>query len=150
RGREAAVREARREVVQRDRGSSRTAPARPAVGGVERDPVEPREELLRLVEGVDLAVEGQEGVLGGLFRVLAVAEDPVGQGVNPRVISLDHVSKGLIVAPFDPPDEIEVGGVRIVCHRKVRYRGRPWFGKWPRAAGAGTAESNLHIINMYG
>src|SRR6202022_3318003 len=85
-------------------------------GRVERDAVEPGEELLALVEGADLSVEGEKGVLGRFFRVLGVAKNAVGEGVDPAVVALDHLLEGLRISSLDASHEVEVGFLLPFTH----------------------------------
>ena len=70
------------------------APARLVERGVRRDAVRPRGELRPAVERPDLARDREQRFLGGVERVVGVAEDPPAHAVNQRgVVAQQRVER---------------------------------------------------------
>ena len=94
------------------RDLAHAAPASCAIrlpGGVDRNPLQPGVEPLRLADLADLPPGGDERVLGGVARVGLVAEDRVGQAVDGIHAGTHELLERGEVALAGSVDERQVG-----------------------------------------
>ena len=83
---------------------------------VPRDSRQPRPQLGLAAEGVELAVGGNEGFLGHVLGVLAVAERGQRGPENGPLVALDDLVEGRGVAVLSALDKLLIGHT---IHRRV-------------------------------
>jgi hypothetical protein len=106
-------------------GRAALAGAQRVERGVDRDPVQPGEEVGAAVERAQPAVRAHEGLLGDVVRVAVVAEDVERCRVHASLMAPHQAAEGVAVAPAC---EIEV--ICLVSHPRGLYATR--IGRSPR------------------
>jgi hypothetical protein len=93
-------------------------------GEVDHDAVEPGAEAGLTLEGVEVAVDAHEGVLGDLLGVFGVAHDAVGHGVGAALVARHELAKRAGVTLRGAFNELTVVGAVIGGHSRLLGRSR--------------------------
>ena len=91
-----------RRPVDRQRPDVGAPPAIPPellVAGIDHEAMEPDLEALRVAESRELTPGEEERLLDGVLGPLAIAQDPIGDGVAAVTVEVDQVREGAFVAP---------------------------------------------------